>query len=1491
MNYTQLRNALKLDGGSLTVSANTLTPSIAALLAECNVGQPLIITNASAGPGDDVNETVVIRGQSNFLNVVNLPVEVRGTIDRDGNAQIFLKYSLPDDWHFSDSFPTLPKVVDWSKTTDDAVTIPLDELPLSNSYFVVVSQKQTEPEFQVELKPGINFVSSVGPADMLKIVESVFGHSLPFNVYGNIRLPKPADMTPALYPSQFPWDLESSAPGILLQAGLGLETAIGPMKFADLFLRIYSPTTDEWLQENDTYKPVMAFTGKLKVPSANLELGVVAPIEPGSTELLLLGNFKGVSVAKLEDLIDLAGTGDLTSRLPDQLKQAGNALGKLELTHAAISRSLDASEPGISWVSFTIGLPERKWQIWDDHFEIDSLVCRFEETDPFNRAPAAGSGGPSNRSKFQVSVTGSFKIEGVPLNVRASNRDGFTAYAELASKQTIPLTRLMQTYVPGVPAPGDLTIDTLRVSVEPHKSYSMVLAISDAWKIPFGTSDLSVDDVYLSIQHTDGNDDVKLYGDLNIAGAQVAIDASHHDGSWKLQGKTDDQQSISFTHLLDELLKPCGISVPSNLPAGVLDLSFKNLSIAYDSASKDFHFSGESMAGIPVNFGNTTRDAETKFDLRITTDAKTGKRQYDGYLTANITLGGATFDCKYDFGRTTMITASWHGSDGGSLKLLDLADAHGIEHALQVPGDLSLDLTRAAFEYDFEKSQFRLSADSAHGEAFFLASNAKQKWDFAFGILMDLSHIPGVPSIDLGLQNTMLILSTVADDNFTVPSLPAVTPPGQPAVGRRTFPAIGTKKMRLRPGVTVAALLDLSSNDLLKFLGRSILKKDELLIQVAIGDGLSNVSFLSYLDGSLTLDVGVEKLVLSDPYIRIDSMPAFGIYIAGTTLIPFNHVTLQASGALELSDVAMEAMLQVKAQDGGKQTSLPMPFGLRGVSLDELDIEVGVIFQPPGVDLGIEGKFNIKGQPPNINEFIIVLDPKTGIPNPIYLSAYVQSLTISDLIMAVSGEDVSDDIPAPIKSLKGEELSVYWSETAGTPLPDGRLAQQGFGFNGFISIGGFKAHAALTVSEIDGVSGEAELDPINLGGVFSLTGNGKGVKVKQVQIGDAWERISKPLEPREDGKPWVTHDHELIAPGGATIQFNSKHSPYLDVSAAVSLFDLLKAEVEIEIANDRFKWKQKESIGSLFKTEFDCEVSASGFKADAEFSLDISGEVGPIEILGVDMGSIDLDVSFDAGMKIHASKDGFSVEISGSFHFEGFHLTMPSFTTSDFQSFDELPDKILKQIQDNADHIFKEVFDDAGALLKAAAEEAEKLGKEAAEEAERIGGDAAQQAKQIGEDAKAAFESATHDLEDAKAAAAKVAEEADKILGDAAKEADAIVGAAGDEAKELGRQADKVAEDAAKEAQQIGEAAEKEAKQIADDAQKVFDDAEEEAKQIGKDAEQAAKAIGDAAEETGRAMVAVANMVAGFMGAEAERIGEEIAEKLEEAWDDFTSIF
>jgi hypothetical protein len=627
MNLQELKNALTITGQNVTIAKDTLTPNISDLIDRCYLGQPILITGAQPGPGDGQNETIVIQGRSSFLNILNLPVVAQFSLDSDGNAQVFMKYALlgpnpgPSDWHFSHSFPKMPGVIDWNKTYADPLTLPLDELSLFNAYYVVTSHPQTEPEFQVSLETGINFVSKMRPTGIIGVVESIFGQPTPLTLYGTIRIPKKTEMITQLKPFQQPWDITEPLPGICLKADLGVGLDIGKMQFNNTAFRIYSPHSIDWLQANSSFNPFLCYSGRLSIPSAEIEVDMLIPVKIGANELFLLGNFKGVQIGKLAAMLDFAGTSDLISHMPDEIKKIGDALGKIELMHAGIGLFIGQSGLGISGVNFMIGIPELNWKVWENHFEIDSITCSFHIDFGDNLTLLPKTRGPlPNKSKITVTVFGKFEIENVPCNIFASNRDGFTIYAELAKKQTIPLKKLMETYVPGIPAPSDLTINILRASVTAFKSYSMALAMAqepDPWIIPIGPTNLKVSDVTLLFAYQTGG---KLAGSFggSIALGDFASMSIRYDipGDIVIRSLLPD---VSFKQLINVLANQ-----PVALP-GDFDLHFTDSSVLMQKQAQNYLF---QLATEIDNFGTLAfqiQKISSKWGFAVGLDLRLGK--------------------------------------------------------------------------------------------------------------------------------------------------------------------------------------------------------------------------------------------------------------------------------------------------------------------------------------------------------------------------------------------------------------------------------------------------------------------------------------------------------------------------------------------------------------------------------------------------------------------------------------------------------------------------------------------------------------------------------------------------------------------------------------------------------------------------------------------------------------------------------------------------
>lgn len=546
MNFSELKSALgiedsKLENNTITINRNTLTDNINDIINYCYGNTPVVINNAQFIKEDPTTSSVFLKGTSNFLEVPDLEFNAQFSVDKSNLVQIFFKYTVLDNnpgpakWTFSRSFPQLPAIVDNTKpviynrikrTFDQPTIVALDQLVLFNSYFVVVSNPQTEPEFQVQLDWGINFVGNIRPKGFIGVIETLFENKNTLTIYGTIRKPLPTETPDNLalkYPVspekfQFPWsivkDFPKGVPGILLKVKLDLNYQVNDtIEFQADELIIYSPVSSDWAlyNTNPGFFPMQAYTGRILLDKAGLSMDMISPIDYGIDEFQLIGIFKGFILKDLAQLAGLTGSSDSPlSLLPDEIKKLGSSLGKLELMSASISIDYsDIKSLSVSNASFTAGMPELNWNVWKDdsnngktRFEIDSIACSFNFDYPFSVSKEEIYG-----RKVGVMVYGNLKIENVPFTVYAGYDDGFAVYAEMTQGQTIPLNNILTTYAPGIPAPSDLTINVFKVSIFPGQFYSMALTLASKptpWVIPLGPKDLIVEDVAMGFTYNQG---------------------------------------------------------------------------------------------------------------------------------------------------------------------------------------------------------------------------------------------------------------------------------------------------------------------------------------------------------------------------------------------------------------------------------------------------------------------------------------------------------------------------------------------------------------------------------------------------------------------------------------------------------------------------------------------------------------------------------------------------------------------------------------------------------------------------------------------------------------------------------------------------------------------------------------------------------------------------------------------------------------------------
>ena len=569
MQYAELRNALTSSGAQVTISADTLTSNIATLLTTAYGGQPIVIGNVSAGSGDGENNTVVLVGTASFLGVLSLPVELRAWVDVAGSAQLLLRYTLrgpnptATDWRFSRSFSDLPKTITGASGSPEPATSPLDELELSDTAYVVSSSARRDPLTNVELEIGINFVSQLRLTGVWAVLQSVFGMPTTTTLYGTIRIPKTTDLTSPLGLSQFAWD-SLSAPGIRLRADLRAGISVGSLSLSDVNLRLYCPTSKDWLTKNATYLPLLGLSGSLRIPSADVTLQVTMFRDVDSGAIVLASAVSGVSLGSLSVLSDLAGTDQLLNQLPDQLKSVASALSSLELREVALSLVPGSSSapPTLEWASATIGLANQTWQVVENHFAVSGLACRFDIVSPL--------ASPS----VSVKVTGVMQVMGVPIAVAASSWNGFLLTAELQTPQTIPIRQLMDTYAPSLPLQSDLSLSTLAVAIAPSRWYQFNLGLAQAgqpWTIDVGFEKLTIRDVVLGFTYPVGGSLSGFYAGTIAFGSTASLDIRYTiPGEFFVHGMFAE---VNFRTLLSTLI---GGSI--DLPSG-FDLTLRRSSV------------------------------------------------------------------------------------------------------------------------------------------------------------------------------------------------------------------------------------------------------------------------------------------------------------------------------------------------------------------------------------------------------------------------------------------------------------------------------------------------------------------------------------------------------------------------------------------------------------------------------------------------------------------------------------------------------------------------------------------------------------------------------------------------------------------------------------------------------------------------------------------------------------------------------------------------
>ncbi|MEL6538003.1 MAG: hypothetical protein AAFQ98_21475 [Bacteroidota bacterium] len=585
----------------LMLDAGDLTEAFDDIIKYYNGNQPLPIAAAEVTESTDTK--IVVSGTVDYLGVSDIPCTLTALDTGLGETQVTLRMrliepgtpSLQNKWTFGHSFPDLPTPealnpsgteTDGEDTEEDAPF--LQGLWLTDTEWVISTHAHQDVARDVPLVFGLNFISDWKPSGLLGVLEFVRNQDSLLTLYSSMREARPSEETRELATGETVW-LRDDLPGINLKAKLSLDFTLGEaLTMQDTYFQVYSPTTLDWMLDNLDFEPQYGISGVLNIPSAEISLPWDITLEEGVTGATLRTYPENLTLGNLAGLLDVAGSDSLQSQLPQTLQDALATLDELALTRLELKLVLANKLPVLARVDATIGFPNLNWEIWEDHFQMNSLLCDIAVHNPFASPLFSNPNLPLSKQRtptVYLGVRGLMEIEeSVQMMVEVRSEENWTAYAYMPEGNSIPLGKFLSTWVPDLPNPASLTIDQLSLCYSPGRSYRFMATMAsypNTWTIPIGTTELTISDTYLQLEKNTGSALTGGFGGaLTLAGQTVFVNYGI-PGNLEILGQF---QNLSMQEIISTIT-----GKKANLPEG-LDFTFSTATLLISKEEDDYLF-------------------------------------------------------------------------------------------------------------------------------------------------------------------------------------------------------------------------------------------------------------------------------------------------------------------------------------------------------------------------------------------------------------------------------------------------------------------------------------------------------------------------------------------------------------------------------------------------------------------------------------------------------------------------------------------------------------------------------------------------------------------------------------------------------------------------------------------------------------------------------------------------------------------------------------
>lgn len=1233
---------------------------------------------------DESNQSVEVTGylKEKLFKQLNLKVTITFSI-ANGQAQLRAACSeFPVNWKISDLFPqtqaTIANDFHYLNPTlilDSQVPDKLDE-----NFQTAFDFPADKPTTGLELKQGLSFKAQIVRADIPKRLQFMLADSTqPYlNVSGPILIKYGKVMFQwRTDPVQF--NLGSTHVPLELQLVM-----VSPKHIASgmgwtnsrVFALIKSSFTLTIPEQGPVGIPAYAVINSKSVDTLTV-LGKAAP----NTNL---------PVKALASY--MAGT-SITDTIPSDFPVINDIL--LE----EFGFRINLRNKTLSKIFFNVEL-DNKWSLYENWLNIEKIKLLFQINLPLTN-PNLNVIGNATLEIGNVDLELLLFVNA--LDFRASLQEG----------QTIGLTQMANSLM-GLPV-GLPEVKGTSFYIEGNitqKYFVFSTTLESAWSLDIGNKKFSFRKLRLELEYQGQTESTprsiggSIYGELAIAGATLYLAARKSNLGWEFSGGTYGDTTIALTACVSELATLFGTTLPASVPK----INLKNLSLFFDTGASNYQFIGEIDGQGSIPLANNTFNLKTRINLTSSLDEKTNTRTLTGHVEAFLDVGPAEWQLRYEMGNdVNKVTASWRAISDESITLDNILDTLGIGDRIDIPNDLDLNMVQIQLEYDHKNSFATLSARTkSHGDAFMTVGRQDGKWGFVFGINITptdgkASKLPAVgqylQAADfIELKQAGIIISTSKIRNYQIPPLPLMmdtTADPDSALGNRPAqPVAASTQLQLERGFTTVAVINLETQGTQGKTMATALPDPAIPFQLSYSS--SGISFYTGLSGTLPIPSASNKLFsISNAGFRLSrtvtQVMTFSI-MGGFSFKLFNQ-PLDVMLSLNLETTGASASLNIETGPNG----LPGPPGLKGFHFIQAGLLLGMTYQPPAVEMVLQGKFKIGTLQNNADQFGIgmkfVQTPAWPTPVPVlsYLSFYIEQAGFDQLVTLVTDKP-ADGATGVLSNVRGYDLSFYYCDEQ-TLLPDGTIALPGIGFSGQIKFFGFGAYGAFNMKVDKGIDGHAEIAPINLGNVLKVTGGGKGLKrtYEKLPSGD-WKLVKNNAKPKPGTR---TISRTIVQPGGAILQFNALKSPFLYMNWKISLFDLINQEVEAEITTKGITFHLMYAISNTLQFQITCTLSNwSSLAASASLSINLDMTIPGFKVNGVVIGDIKLKSKVSITLSLSLSTSQFHLGLAGTFTFQkkGFSINVNlNVAPSDLKN---IPKWIKDEIIEQAEELFADLFDE-----------------------------------------------------------------------------------------------------------------------------------------------------------------------------------------------------